>query len=63
MGVLMYGTCEGGPFNAKKMMHHEPSIRIAIDRFSKKVVPAVQAGEEYLFGAYNWDGRAWQWQG
>lgn len=63
MGVpMLYGTCEGGPFHAKQMAHANPSYRVAIDKYSKKVAPVVQAGEEYLFGEYRWDGRAWIWQ-
>lgn len=62
MGIPMnYGTCEGGPFHGKQMAHHEPSMKVAIEKRSKKVAPAVVAGDDYNFGDYTWDGSVWVW--
>lgn len=63
MGVpIHYGSCQGGPFAGRDMAHATESYRVAIDRHSKKVVVAVQAGEYYDFGVYRWDGKdQWIW--
>lgn len=63
MGVpIYYGTCEGGPFNRRQMAHATTTYTVAIDRLSKKAAPAVIAGNDYDFGEYQWDGKAWIWQ-
>lgn len=65
MGVPMnYGLCVGGPFNKKHMAHATLDYRVAVNRVTKKGIPAMQAtADPHLkFGTYTFDGKAWQWK-
>lgn len=60
--VLHYGTCEGGPWNGKQMAHATDIFRVAVDKHTKKAVPAVQTGLEYEAGRYRFEDGRWRWE-
>jgi hypothetical protein len=63
MGVpIMYGTCEGGPWDKKQLAHHEPSYPVAREEHSRKVVVGIRPGTKgYEFGEYTWKDGTWHW--
>jgi hypothetical protein len=58
---MNYGRCQGGPYDGRQIAHPESVMRVAIDKVTKRVDPAVIAGSGFEFGAYRWDGKLWQW--
>lgn len=64
MGVPMnYGLCVGGPFHKKHMAHATESYRVAVNRVTKKGIPAMQASTDpdLKFGEYRWENGGWAW--
>lgn len=65
MGVpINYGICHGGPHNMKHLADHREVFRVAVDPGARKAYPAMQASIDptIKFGAYHFDGKAWNWQ-
>lgn len=58
---MNFGKCVGGPFDGLRTAHPEPTMRLAIDKETKRVNPAVIAGAGFDFGIYRWDGKQWHW--
>lgn len=66
MGVkINYGLCQGGPFNKKHLADHRGVFPLAIDKRTRKAIPATiaSADPEIEFGEYRFDGSVWIWQG
>lgn len=65
MGVkIYYGLCQGGPFNKKHLAHHREVFPIAIDKRTRKAIPAMvaSADPEIAFGEYHFKNGVWVWQ-
>lgn len=60
--TLCYGRCHGGPFDGRKIAHHEPRHTVAFELFSGKVSVGVLKGTPgYRFGEYSWKDGAWHY--
>jgi hypothetical protein len=63
--MTFYGRCRGGPYNTLNMVHGEPRLNVALDKFNGRPVVGVQtdpAGETFKFGTYRWNYEAKQWE-
>lgn len=59
---IMYGECDGGPWNAKHLAHHEAVYVVPVEKHSRKIVVAVRPGTPgYEFGEYRFEAGTWQW--
>jgi hypothetical protein len=59
---IMYGVCDGGPWHAKHLAHHEPVYIGPMETHSKKIVVAVQPGTKgFMYGEYHFADGKWSW--
>lgn len=65
MGVkINYGLCQGGPFNKKHLADHREVFPLAIDRQTRKAIPAMVASNnpDIPFGEYHFVDGGWVWK-